>query len=359
MNLKSLLYPLVLVASGALAQPAPVVTSITPASGPSSGGTVVTITGENLDPAVVCALPCPTTVTFGTITVPVVEESPLRLVVVTPAHAPGVVDVTIDVPGREPSRNPGAFTFTPRGEDAWERVLLPVYVDGTVPGGHGSQWESALWIRNAADDPVQLAPWPCLTEVCLPVIPNPYTLNPGASIHGLPPQFTAPTANPGRLLYVSPDGAGSVRFSLRIADVSRASQNAGTELPVVRDAELHTGTVDLLDVPMKPDFRVLLRVYELAYTSAAFVVNVSAQTTDAGESIHSFVLVATSDQTGEFPTKPAYAQFDLTELLNLDDRTWPESVRLEIRPQTPGSRYWAFASITNNETQLVTTATPQ
>lgn len=359
MNLKSLFYPMVLVASATFAQPAPVITSISPVSGPSSGGTVVTITGENLDPAVVCALPCPTTVTFGTITVPVAEESPQRLVVVTPAHAPGVVDVTIDVPGREPSRNPDAFTFTPGAEDAWERVLFPVYVDGTVDGGHGSAWESQLWIRNAGAESIQLAPWPCTAEVCLPVVPNPYTLQPGASLHNLPPHFTPPSANPGRLLYVQRDGAAGMRYSLRTADVSRAVENAGTELPVVRDSELHTGVIDLMNVPMTDSFRVLLRVYEMAYTSASFVVTVYPQTTEASNPVHSFALVATTVQSGEFRTQPASAQFDLTELLQLDDHTWPDSVRIEIRPETPGSRYWAFASITNNTTQLVTTSTPQ
>jgi hypothetical protein len=34
-------------------------------------------------------------------------------------------------------------------------------------------------------------------------------------------------------------------------------------------------------------------------------------------------------------------------------------VRIEITPLTAGSRYWSFASVTSNETQIVTLVTPQ
>jgi hypothetical protein len=362
MKMKSLFSMALLVAFRAFAQdaPPPVITSIAPTSGPSSGGTIVTITGSNLDTAITCALPCPPTVTFGSITVPVSEESSQRLVVVTPAHAPGTVDVTVHVPGRESSRNPGAFTFTPRGQDAYEQVLFPVYIDGTVNGAHGSQWTASLWIRNSGSEAVTLAPWPCLAEVCPPVFPLTTTLGSGASIHNLPAQFTAPSANPARLLYVGRSGASEVDFGLRVRDISRDDENFGTEIPVVREAELLTQTSNLLDVPMTGEFRVLLRFYELAYTTSGFDVSVYPQTAESTASpIHSFTIAPATSQQGDFRTQPAYAQFDLTELLNLDDRQWPSAVRVEIRPQTPGSRYWAFASITNNDTQLVTTVTPQ
>lgn len=36
-----------------------------------------------------------------------------------------------------------------------------------------------------------------------------------------------------------------------------------------------------------------------------------------------------------------------------------DTVRAEIEPLTEGLRYWAFVSVTNNETQHVTTITPQ
>ncbi len=32
-----------------------------------------------------------------------------------------------------------------------------------------------------------------------------------------------------------------------------------------------------------------------------------------------------------------------------------QKVRIEIEPQTTGIRYWAFVSVTNNETQQITT----
>ena len=59
-----------------------------------------------------------------------------------------------------------------------------------------------------------------------------------------------------------------------------------------------------------------------------------------------------------FRSEAAYAQLDITDLLKLR-KAWPAVARVEIVPRTPGSRYWAFVSLTNNQTQLVTLVTPQ
>src|SRR5215212_6444448 len=87
------------IASAAFAQPSdpPVIESIVPSSGAISGGTVVTITGRNLGvpPNFACFAPCPTRVSFGEVTVDAREERQTSLVVVTPAHAAGPVDVKV------------------------------------------------------------------------------------------------------------------------------------------------------------------------------------------------------------------------------------------------------------------------
>lgn len=339
---------------------APEVTSINPQSGPASGGTEVVILGSNFDTKVQCIVPCPPTVTFGDVTVTVREESRHRLAVITPAHAPGTVDVTVSVTGETPVVVKNGFTFIGGPQADYELVLLPVYIDGTIEGAHGTLWRTDLWIRNSGSETVQIAPWPCApAEPCLPVIPTRYALAPNRSLHNLPPFFTPPAGNPSRLLYVSRPGSADVSFGLRFADVSRSALNAGAEVPVVRENETLRRDAQLLNVPMTDRARVMLRIYDVAYTTSQFRVTFHRQNETDEPPIHSVTLSPSTTESGDFRSKAAYVQFDVTELLQLDDRKWPQAVRIEVAPLTPGSRYWAFASITNNSTQLTTLVTPQ
>jgi hypothetical protein len=352
-----LLFAVLLFSFAAVADPT--ISSLEPSSGPASGGTEVTITGSDLLPHIQCIIPCPATITFGDVTVEVKSETETRLVVVTPPHAPGTVDVTVNVSGEEPVRIIGGFTYVNDAEAAYEQVLLPVYVDGIVPGANGTRWSTDLWIRNNSAHNIALAPWTCPEgEACPPVFPMTYTLLPGLSMHNLPGDVT-PGGNPSRLLYVSRPQPSDVSFSLRFADISRGTLNGGTDMPVIRQGEFLTQPSQLFNVPMNDHFRVLLRVYDTAQTTALFRLALYAQTEADEEPLYSAVVQATTAETGDFRTKAAYAQFDVTQLLDLDNVAWPESVRIEITPLTAGSRYWAFGSVTNNATQLVTLVTPQ
>jgi len=81
----------------------PVVTSISPASGPSAGGTSVTITGSNLAGA--------TAVSFGGAAATAVSvTSATTITATTPAHAAGAVDVTVTTPGGS-STGAGLFSY--------------------------------------------------------------------------------------------------------------------------------------------------------------------------------------------------------------------------------------------------------
>ena len=66
---------------------APAVTGISPASGPTTGGTSVTITGSNLDNA--------TAVDFGTNAATIVSNTSTSITVLVPAGSTGTVDVTV------------------------------------------------------------------------------------------------------------------------------------------------------------------------------------------------------------------------------------------------------------------------
>lgn len=86
--------------------PAPTLTSVTPSSGPASGGTVVTLAGTNFLTGA--------SVRFGGVAATsVTVSSPTQLSATTPAHAPGVVDVVIINPDNQTATRTSAFNFLP------------------------------------------------------------------------------------------------------------------------------------------------------------------------------------------------------------------------------------------------------
>lgn len=353
-----LLLPLLLSAAAFAQSSPPIVIAIAPPSGPATGGTTVHIIGDNLSAGAVCVLPCPPRVIFGDVAVDAIEESDERLTVVTPPHEPGTVDVTIAVTARPLVTLKNAFTFTTGPETGYEKVLLPVYIEGTVPGANGSQWGTDFWIRNNGTETVRLAPWECPAGlVCPPVFPLTHALGSGQTLHNPADLFTGGRSNVSQIVYVS--APSDVSMSLRAGDVSRNTLNAGTDVPVIRENELLRNAAQLFNVPMNnPDFRVLLRIYELTSERSDFAVRLYAQTGQAGGPVHSVTLTASTPQSGPFRNEAAYAQLDVTDLLRLE-KLWPAAVRIEVVPVDPGRRFWTFASATNNQTQLVTLITPQ
>lgn len=356
--MKHFLFALLFSAS-ALAQ-APVIHSITPNNGPDTGGTSVVITGDNLHTAVACLLPCPPRVAFGDIEVDAVEVSEHQLNVTTPAHAVGVVDVTVTIPGRDPAVVENGFTFLEDEESGWERVLLPIYFNGIVHGAHGTRWSTDFWMHNSGSMAVSIGDRVCRAgEPCPTVVPLTLTLQAGHSLHNPDGFFRPDRSNPSQLLYISKTGAEDVSMGLRVADVSRNNLNGGTDLPVIREDEFLTRVTQLFNVPLDGQtFRLLLRVYDITYSEASYAVRFYPSGEGVAEPIYGTTLRARTHRMGPFRGEAAYAELDITHLLQLR-LAWPQSARIEIAPLTPGSRYWAVASLTNNETQLVTLVTPQ
>lgn len=81
----------------------PVVNGISPSSGPTSGGTTVTISGANFSAGA--------TITFGgSAATSVVVSSPSQIQAVTPAHIAGTVGVIVELNGQSSSSN-ASFTY--------------------------------------------------------------------------------------------------------------------------------------------------------------------------------------------------------------------------------------------------------
>ncbi len=100
--------------------PTPTIASVSPTSGSTLGGTVVTITGTNLTGA--------SAVTFGgAAAASFTVDSTTQVTATTPAHAAGAVNVVVTTPGGAATRT-GGFTYVSRPDDLDRRA-------GRRPGG--------------------------------------------------------------------------------------------------------------------------------------------------------------------------------------------------------------------------------
>lgn len=348
-------------ATATLAQ-TPVIRSIAPPYGPTAGGTQVKITGESLamEGTPLCPVPCLTRVLFGGQPGAVVGGTAQELTVTAPAHASGAVDVSVVLPNDAEAVRINGFTYADSAEDLYVRVLLPVYLDQPVAGGQGSRWETDFWIYNHGLERVLLAPYACPNDAVCPIGAPDWDssarVEPRSAVHGVPGLFRPPVATPGRFLYYTKNGVGNLDFHLRIRDSSRDATNAGTEIPVVHESDLRTSTLHLINIPMDSRFRQTLRIYDGALPPTRFAVRVYDFASNA--LLASTTVEAVSPDVGLFRDLPPLAQIpDLRGLL--PGRTAAGAVRVEVEPLSSGSHFWAFVSVTNNETQQATLVTPQ
>jgi len=145
---------LFLLASSAFAQN---VSSIYPASGPTSGGTFVHILGTDLIgfPLACPALDCGDYVKFGDTAVTISVNTGTEIVVLTPPHTAGTVDVTLNVAGKAKPTIPAAFRYEQDDSTSYEHVLIPI-VASNAPGAFGSVWQSETTFSNNSDTNVIL-----------------------------------------------------------------------------------------------------------------------------------------------------------------------------------------------------------
>lgn len=337
------LFALLLFAAASLSAQ-PVITNIAPDNAPAAGGHVVTITGSGFAICDICSPALPPTVLFGgtAVTSELVNANTLR--VVTPAHLPGTVSVSVQQHNGHTTR-PGAFTFTGTIEEAFDRVLLPLFIP-PVEGAFGSRFVTQLRLANsnAAVETSLFGLLPvCNLSACIFADPleQPYVIPPSAVHTTADFEFTG---HPGAFLYI-PKSAPRIEANLRVYDETRSALNFGTELPVVYDREFSTEPIKLLGVPLDPRFRNTLRIYATAETTV----------TVAFDDFVQFVTL----RPGVNALDPAYAQLGgITGASRTVDVTiaGPE---IQVLPIEPPVKFWAFISVTNNETQLISTITPQ
>lgn len=236
--------------------------------------------------------------------------------------------------------------------EAFERVLLPVVVSGEpLPGAHGSLWITWVAAHNAGTTAYMIKPGRSGS-----VDGGSWHIEAGASTMFRPDSLL--DGQPAFLYVRAADGRNDfVHLQLRAQDVSRQALTWGTEIPVVREDEVLTGPSHILLVPTDDRFRVALRVidYDLVanrtvhyrlfnFASGDLLAEGDiALTTAAAAEYHEF----TPGWGGFLDLVGAFPQLRATE-----------TVRIELTAEA-GVRYWAYVSVTNNETQHITLITPE
>ncbi|MEK6371454.1 MAG: IPT/TIG domain-containing protein [Acidobacteriota bacterium] len=293
------------------------------------------------------------TVTFDDVPATVVSTVGTRLQVAPPPHAAGPVTVKVTIPGAATLTAFGGFRYVdlngPVDRAAYEAILIPLIFAGE--GAFGSQWTTDLWVYNGNAFDVTQLDGPFVTRVCI-VAP---CLQPIEALTTLKynDALSAPFPH-GRIMYLPRDGGAGLQFSLRVRDLTRQADALGTEVPVVRERDLRAGAFSLSDIPTDARYRVKLRIYSLETARAPVEVRfhrMTAPFTKAGETVVK-LSAATRDT-------PAYAEADLEQIFPKLAGQGP--FRVEVRPHASSAKpsYWAFISITNNQTQHVTVVTPQ
>jgi hypothetical protein len=219
----------------------------------------------------------------------------------------------------------------------YERLLLPIN-DEQTHGAFGSLWVTEIWLHNGSDQPIAV----------LPSLVADLFIVPGETVM-LPLWPKAAGSPPGAFIWIGTNQPERIHLNLRVRDISREAENAGTELPVVREREFRSDRIVLLYIPADLRFRRTLRLYEslvLGQHGGDVIVRIF--------SIPDNELLWERLVTLEGVSSLGYAEVPINTQFQGHG-----AARVEIEPLRQGMKIWAFISITNDDTQHVTIITPQ
>ncbi len=315
---------------------APVVTSIEPDRGPVQGGITVTIHGTGFsNNCNICSPPFgPPNVFFGparSTSVTFIDANTLQAV--TPPLLPQSAAVVVQQ--FEGGSSNGNVTFTSEGnpQTAFDPVLLPIFLP-PVRGAFGSEFHTVARLSNRGKlgAIVQMLPVYGVDLRCTLADPPPAGPLIPIYVKDEDQQLSEPCGpSVARLLYV-PKGEGrALAANIRVLDLTREAESNGVEIPVVREGDFRTDRLVFMGVPADSRFRVKLRLYSLAR---------------AAEVRMGVDLIQLRPRDPQDIFDPAYAEIDVL----------PPAGRIVVDSdgQTP---IWGLITVTNNQTQEITTIT--
>lgn len=202
----------------AIGAAAPTITNVSPATGPLSGGTTLTITGTNFtNGALVAFVDLPSDDVFGTpsskVASTVAWNSSMQLTVTTPsAAAGGAVDVVVMNPDFQTATARSGFTYTPGPAPFVLSSIVPT--GGSVAGGTtvtlaGSGFQAGLSVSiggaAAATSTVTSSSITATTSAHVPAVVDVVVANPGGESRTLPLAYSySPAPIPAGFFTLTP-----------------------------------------------------------------------------------------------------------------------------------------------------------
>jgi hypothetical protein len=277
------------------------------------------------------------------------EVAPVTVTTVTPDDGELTVHARVGGEGYSDATPANAYatatvSSTAQAAAPLERILIPL-TGGDAPGQNGSLWRVETTALIASDSQLDLGPVACGDmPICLPVT---YPLR---RPFRLPNGFNGGDSPYGEFIFVRAADEGKVHVNSRVYDVSRETETAGAEIPIVHERQFSAGTLSIVGIPVAAQYRHTLRVYDLDGRDGA-EVTVRLFANEELTPRVSVVRALTAPES-EHGVYPAYLQLDPGQLMSLAGLT---SLHVDIEPVTPGLRLWSFVSVTNNDTHHVTT----
>jgi hypothetical protein len=325
--------PLLLLFSALPTFAGPIITNVSPSSGPVAGGTTVTINGSGFLPGARAF--------FGGIEVPAQVINSTTIEAVTPEHLPGLNNVGIvQSDGGTQLR---AFTYTGDAEPTFKRILIPVLIP-PVHGAFGSEFRMILIGSSFSGTRIYGLKYFCPVLCGYDPTVDAIVLNADGRL-GNP----EPNGAPGRFIFIP--SSTDLQLNLRAYDVSRDTQNFGTEVPIAHGEDFKQ-RIRLHSIPIDTNFRNTLRIYSDWGTDLPVTIELQGQsrsvTVKAGRNLFEPGYAEFTDFPTAVPGNPPPPSIDVTISV-------PTPV---VLPPTLPRGIWAFISVTNNTTQHITTISP-
>jgi hypothetical protein len=244
----------------------------------------------------------------------------------------------------------------------YDRILVPVFYFGA--GTHGSLWTTDVTVANngTADADMAQAIFgdaACPTRCGCGLI-RVIKARSAATV------CNAFTTDAGLFIYVPKATREAMSWNVRIADTSRSAVTAGTEVAIADESEFRKDSVVLPAVLTGANYRTALRIYSLndGDTGILRIFDIGNLTTPRAERNIVLTNPIRNIVADPFPSRPSFLFIpDLAAAVPElgSGGTWVIEIipHVPVDPGPPLPTMWALASITNNDTQQVTTVTPR
>lgn len=233
-------------------------------------------------------------------------------------------------------------------------ILVPIN-PGVVAGAGGARWTTTLWAFNTINQPVGLTCPDSDPAHCTLVAPHVIASVPAPAGATHPGFFAhAMMVNPQTgLLELA---VGTPQLDLRTVDSVTAPHSAGTQIPLVHIDEFSDRRLVFPHIPINGHSRLKLRLYGVTNTDSLLDVwGLEPHAGDTSGTLFSGVnyLNIRPQLTGAVGGDiPSYAEVDLPTNVDVS------AILVYVQPVPAGTRIWGFVTITDNESQQVTIATP-